>query len=548
VGEPHQGGEWLVYGPPGTGKTTWIAEQAKRAVQIHGPGSVWIASLTRAARSEVQRRNLPVDHRQVSTIHSHCFRALNSPQLTVDHLEEWNSAYPDMAISADDDNFDYEWSHQNKGDELLQKYDRLRALMIPMDDMPEEVKEFAVPYEEWKRTCGYMDFTDLIAICLSDVDSAPGNPDIGFVDEAQDSSALELALVRKWGKRMGWWILVGDPNQTIYQFRGATPEAFMAGERSHQIVLKRGHRLPRAVHAASQKWLQANGLTVFDFSPTDKDGWVEYRAARGYAFTNPYKLVEEMCAIAHSGKTAMILAPCGYMLDNVIACLRDARQPFWNPYRRTNGRWNPLHPPTGTPARERVQAFLRPLWILHRDKARPWTWKELELWAEPTAKKQVLRHGAWADLQKNPRPADSVLSHDDMESVLSPEAHDFAAAMLAGNVTVEEALEWYADKIREGGRSLLYAVDIALAHGPTALQSDPNIIVGTIHSVKGAEADVVALLPDLSPSFSREYAYNPKSVARLLYVGMTRAREGLILCRGVACPPALNAELAALAV
>lgn len=55
----------------------------------------------------------------------------------------------------------------------------------------------------------------------------------------------------------------------------------------------------------------------------------------------------------------------------------------------------------------------------------------------------------------------------------------------------------------------------------------PRLWVGTIHSVKGAEADVVYLWPDISYAATRD---DPDAVRRVFYVGMTRAREKVVLC------------------
>jgi len=74
----------------------------------------------------------------------------------------------------------------------------------------------------------------------------------------------------------------------------------------------------------------------------------------------------------------------------------------------------------------------------------------------------------------------------------------------------------------------------ALAGGREALEESPRVIVGTIHSVKGGEADVVFLFPDISPAGDAAYQKHgpPRdSVIRLFYVGMTRARHTLYICQ-----------------
>ena len=59
------------------------------------------------------------------------------------------------------------------------------------------------------------------------------------------------------------------------------------------------------------------------------------------------------------------------------------------------------------------------------------------------------------------------------------------------------------------------------------------MVVGTVHSVKGSEADVVCLFPDLSPRGMEEWdsgdPHQQANVYRLFYVAMTRARELLLM-------------------
>jgi superfamily I DNA/RNA helicase len=65
-------------------------------------------------------------------------------------------------------------------------------------------------------------------------------------------------------------------------------------------------------------------------------------------------------------------------------------------------------------------------------------------------------------------------------------------------------------------------------------QVTPQVVVGTIHSVKGGQADVVYLFPDLSQAGDAQYNRGGAardSVIRLFYVGLTRARETLYICQ-----------------
>ena len=53
------------------------------------------------------------------------------------------------------------------------------------------------------------------------------------------------------------------------------------------------------------------------------------------------------------------------------------------------------------------------------------------------------------------------------------------------------------------------------------------IKLSTIHGAKGGEADNVLLISDLSTKFAQDYNRNADDILRLLYVGVTRAKQSL---------------------
>lgn len=78
-----------------------------------------------------------------------------------------------------------------------------------------------------------------------------------------------------------------------------------------------------------------------------------------------------------------------------------------------------------------------------------------------------------------------------------------------------------------------FAAEIVERRGVQAILDPPQVMVGTIHSVKGGQADVVYLFPDLSQAGDTGYQTaggGRDSVTRLFYVGVTRARETLYIC------------------
>jgi ATP-dependent exoDNAse (exonuclease V) beta subunit len=82
-------------------------------------------------------------------------------------------------------------------------------------------------------------------------------------------------------------------------------------------------------------------------------------------------------------------------------------------------------------------------------------------------------------------------------------------------------------------RSTDYAIKVVKKNGEKCLEQTPQIVVGTVHSVKGGQADVVYVFPDLSTAADDEWMGSEEGRAgiyRVFYVAMTRAREELVLC------------------
>ena len=79
---------------------------------------------------------------------------------------------------------------------------------------------------------GIIDFNDMILFPLIKNLAVRFPKDVVMVDEYQDTSRVRQALVRKFVKRGGRLIAVGDRHQAIYGFSGADAEAIPRFERS----------------------------------------------------------------------------------------------------------------------------------------------------------------------------------------------------------------------------------------------------------------------------------------------------------------------------
>jgi superfamily I DNA/RNA helicase len=366
-------------------------------VDRYGSDAVLVTSFSRAAAAELAGRDLPIAPDRVGTLHSHCWHALGGPEIAEANVEEWNHDHPHLAMSAqrkqgkldgeeageDDD------GHAKPGDQMLEQLNRYRGLMIPRTPL---LAQFEGLWTEYKQANGLMDFTDLIEKALQDVFVAPGHPSVIFADEAQDLNRMQLKLVRKWGARAQYFIVAGDDDQTIYSFTGATPEAFLRPEipLDHKIILKQSYRVPCAVHERAERLIHQIDATRRQdkvYLPRAAEGGVHLVAGN---FKTPQEgVLPAVMRHLDAGKTVMLLAACSYMLRPLVMELRKHGIPFHNPYRTTNGFWNPIRTTRRTTTASRVLALLvgQPgFGPAHR----PWTRGDLAAWADALQAKDVV--------------------------------------------------------------------------------------------------------------------------------------------------------------
>lgn len=486
-----------------------------------------VASFTRAAATELAGRDLPINREHLGTLHALCYHALGSPPLIqrAECINEWNKQHPAMQLSVACDSVDdlmVEPSYAKQGDQVFNDYMRLRALRATV--YPGIIQEFDLAWRAFKADANSIDFTDMIELALRNTDKAPGAPTIGFFDEVQDFSRLELDLVRHWARNMDRVLLAGDDDQSIYWFKGATPEAFLdppvPEEQNH--VLRQSYRVPRAVQTAATEWIrQVARRQEKAYEPRDCEGEVAHSAA---TYNNPEALIDEIERIVSAGKTVMILATCTYMLCKMTECLRRYGIPFHNPYRVRQGSWNPLarhgRGADRLSSADRLARFMVPA-----SQGRFWTSRELAQWVEVVKSTGVMPRGAKGQIDFF-SDVDEEVTLDDMNKFFLPE---HLPAIYAGD------LSWFEQNLlatKEGVMRLPLA--IARQRGMSALTEIPKVIVGTIHSVKGGEADEVILFPDISAAANEQWCRGGDArdaIIRTFYVGMTRARERLVICQ-----------------
>ncbi len=97
---------------------------------------------------------------------------------------------------------------------------------------PAQIARIFAAYEKEKKSRGLIDFDDIIRDCANALETDAEFRAVQrwrfrhiFVDEFQDATRAQLLLVRAWLGDRSDLCAVGDPDQSIFGFAGAVPEA-----------------------------------------------------------------------------------------------------------------------------------------------------------------------------------------------------------------------------------------------------------------------------------------------------------------------------------
>jgi hypothetical protein len=437
---------------------------------------------------------------------------------------------------------------------MRERYDLSRARR----ENPRLVGEavvFADAWEAWKAENGYLDFNDLIQHHIDAGRPAPGNPQCILVDEAQDHSALELELLRSWARYAEELVIVGDPWQSLYEWRGAMPGMFNSMKVAERTVLDQSYRVPQAVHAMAMWWIQSlSDYRPIVYHPTPESGMTLTTFHTIETGDATATLLQRM--LEEQEGSIMVMASCGYMLDPLVEALRAEYVPFWNPWKLNQRRWNPIMGKAREGERsmgDRVMAFLRPTlgeaaplgldgdsfpFGANAPPQRAWTLYDFWQWSSVTQSKGVFCHGvkaqverlASAELQQG--MSNTLVSSGKIDEWCSEHAARFFHAMLEGRVTTDCCLTWFMEHVlAQKIPATRYICGMIDTHGVEVLTTEPRLSVGTIHSFKGAEADHVLIFPDLSRAAhaKKEQGFTDPMV-RQFYVAITRAKKSVTVC------------------
>ena len=205
-----------VIGPPGTGKTYYIEQMIKTINNSNYLYLTYNVSMAQHARMMIED-----DRHKIGTIHSIMAQknGIIPPFIKTDDQIQFAKKYGlTYAKSLD------EWTGQSELERFLRYYDRTENLMEKPRQPANETLNMPYlfyEYKKWKEMQNKKDYTDI----LIEASKNKYYADIVFVDEAQDLSPLMWKIIDniECSKRY----IVGDPHQSINEFRGVRIEDFI---------------------------------------------------------------------------------------------------------------------------------------------------------------------------------------------------------------------------------------------------------------------------------------------------------------------------------
>ncbi|BDF71528.1 DNA helicase [Oscillospiraceae bacterium] len=214
---------------PGTGKTGTLAERAAWLVRERGarPGQITAVTFTNKAAGELRARLAAALGRRaancvhVGTFHALCLELLEKYGGGARLVGDYEALFLAGAVLK-------ERGLKTPARRLLQEVSRRKSGQAPRS---EELEGACAAYNGRLRALGALDYDDLLLEGLAlweagGMKKAAGRFTHLLVDEFQDCNAVQYALVRAWAGAGESLFAIGDPDQSVYGFRGADPACF----------------------------------------------------------------------------------------------------------------------------------------------------------------------------------------------------------------------------------------------------------------------------------------------------------------------------------
>ncbi|MFA1609986.1 UvrD-helicase domain-containing protein [Halobellus rubicundus] len=395
----------------------------------------------------------------------------------------------------------------------------------PSDDDRIDVPDVIRAWRAYKGEHGLVGFADM----LERVKQRSLVPHVDYlvIDEFQDITTLQYDVYEEWKPHMERVLIAGDDDQVVYAWQGADPNLLLDAERDEDEVLPNSYRLPsRVLNVVNQEIRHIDKRQEKDLKPRKEGGVVE-----GIDSPSMLDLARNVRYTIEQGdddETIMVLFRARYQLFQFI----DEFLPLGMPFSALTDQrmWT-----------DRLTQYVRGIEALDRD--------------EPLDGLQARR---LADMLQ-----DSAFGTNDRDELfdriddLKEEAgvEDLTEMTVDPDVINEFApfapdADSAGDMLRKVTSFQRNSVEAYFDGEYRGM--DPNRVrIGTIHSAKGREADHVFVATDLTEKVVEQMAasVDDEEVAgveeftsstdpvpiltdnerRVFYVGMSRARERLVL-------------------
>lgn len=497
----------LIFGPPGCGKTHTLIGVVQDALDRgYEPETIGFFSYTRKAVQEAADRarnafNLPRSRLpNFRTLHAMAYHGLGLHRDDIFSSADWMKLGQEVGINLSGLAIQANLALQEQsylpvgfgvGVEYAQLVERSRMRLVSVREEfnqrryqhlhYEEADKLARAFDVYRKQLGKYTMVDVLRDALA-VARYP-KLRVLIVDEAQDLTPLQWALVCDMARDVEEVYVAGDDDQTIHRWAGADPR-FLLNHTGPTRVLEQSYRLTRSVFEVSRSIV----TTIRDrrekvYRPRPEEGSVHWHRT----------------------------------LDQLMGRADDLRAGSWTFLTRTNKQAKDL------------SDVLADKGFYHSMQGQACVSAKVR--AVATARR-ALMEGRTLSFGEVRKYYDGMLpkyGKRPMEVLQGADPQRMFGA-------TELQREHYAPSLRVPFRELTGLSEretsqlYAYWRRGADFHGDPRIKVSTIHRTKGGEDDNVVLFLEQNRRIVR--AEDPDDRARVFYVGATRARESLHLMEG----------------
>lgn len=373
----HEGSPLLIVAGAGSGKTAVLTRRIAYLMAARGVGVGQILAITFTNKAAAEMRERVVGlvgekarYMWVSTFHSTCVRILRNQAALIEGLNSNFSIY-----DADDSRRLLQMVGRDLGldikrysprllanaisnlkNELIDPHQALAGLTEDSDDLARAVASVYDEYKRRLRAANALDFDDLIGETVAVLQAFPQIAQYYrrrfrhvLVDEYQDTNHAQYVLVRELvgrdsndGIPPGELCVVGDADQSIYAFRGATIRNIEDFERDYPdtrtILLEQNYRSTQNILSA------ANSVIARNAGRREKRLWTDAGAGElivGYVADNEHDearfVAEEIDALAEGSEITYNDVAVFYRTNNSSRSLEEVLIRAGIPYKVVGG-------------------------------------------------------------------------------------------------------------------------------------------------------------------------------------------------------------------